>query len=518
MGMVVGTGWLVLARRHHVSAASTRLVLCAGVAVACIGLGMFRFSSYDMSLQQTELNARVGDNTTVVGTVVREPDRRAATTFLTVATGDTRVRVSTDVYTPVRYGDTVAVTGKLAVPEPFATDFGRTFDYPGYLRAEGITHTMSFVEVTIQESAPASVLRLLYTMKSFILERLYRVIKEPEAALGAGLLFGVQTGLDDELMDDFRVAGVVHIIVLSGYNILLVVLFVMYILSYLLPFRFRLVAGIGAIVLFALFVGFSPSVVRASIMAILLLVSSLLARPYSIMRALLLAATSMVLLNPYILRYDIGFQLSCMATLGLIMIAPTLEQWFRRVPSGWLQTRSFLVATIATQIAVAPLLLYHIGQWSFVAIPANLLILPLVPVAMLCTFLTVLVAVASTVLALPVAFVATLTLSSIIGLAKLCASIPYAVVTVPAFPGYIVPVLYGGLCYLWYRYVYQPPLRASTVVPRHDPFDLSSVALYTIEDEEDLKPKPSPRSVPVSPKHKSGVAAATPDETPIFFR
>lgn len=427
---------------------SLALLLTMSVGLAAISLGIVRMDSAKDLMVARIAAVPVGE-TTITGHVIREPDVREGMTMLTVAIAETRVLIRVDRYSDIRYGDTIEASGKLERPETFVTDFGREFDYPGYLEARGITHTMSFVTPTIMKRDESSFLARLYQVKQYFLGHLSEVLPDPAYGLGAGLLLGVQAALGEELVDDFRAAGIVHIVVLSGYNIMLVVAFVLAVTSFFLPFRLRLIVAGGAIIVFALLVGYSPSVMRATTMALLFLLTALLARPYDILRVLVLAGTLMVASNPYILLFDIGFQLSFIATLGLILIAPQFEQLFTKVTT-WFGIKTFLIATIATQIAVLPLILYHIGEWSLVAIPVNLLALPMVPVAMLTTFLAGFFALFSTMIALPLALLAQVSLMYIIGVATFAAKLPLATVTVPAFSGYLLPVLYLLMALGWY--------------------------------------------------------------------
>ncbi|MFM2423741.1 MAG: hypothetical protein RLZZ70_128 [Candidatus Parcubacteria bacterium] len=508
----------------------TSVVLIGGVGIFCVALGMLRFLQAEVMLDDTQLARLVGTEVVLEGVIVREPDVRANQVLLTVKTEDTAVLVSTDRYTTVQYGDVVSVSGTLLVPESFTTDLGRTFDYVGYLRARGITHSISFASVTvIGTETPIPGVASLYTMKQLFLERLALVIPEPEVALGAGLLLGVQSALGEELEEAFRTTGIIHIVVLSGYNIMLVVAFVLFVLSFVLAYRWRLVVGIVAIIVFALLVGYSPSVMRASLMAMLFLFVALLARPYLIMRMLLLAGVLMLVWNPYLLRYDIGFQLSFMATLGLILVAPHLEAAWLRV-TAWLSIRSFLVATVATQIAVAPLLLYHMGEWSLVAVPVNLLVLPMVPVAMLLTFITGLLALVSPVLAMPVGALASASLTYIITIAKTVATLPFAAVSVPPFSGLFVPLAYVVLGALWYHLTHYQSRKGqgtliepgeTTMGEHYDTWEVVPESLISTKAPLVSQPYQFPKSSLVQ-KTKTAVSSdktvKADDDVPIFFR
>ncbi len=312
---------------------------------------------------------------------------------------------------------------------------------------------MQFAEVLVVSSGHGyKTLAFLLDTKQQLLTGIESVLGEPQSGLGTGLLLGVKQALGDELEKTFRTAGIIHIVVLSGYNIMLIVAFVMFMLSFFLRKRVRIIVGLIAVVAFALMVGLSATVVRASVMAGLLLVAQALARTYDVTRALIFAGTVMVFLNPYLLLYDIGFQLSFMATLGLVLLVPRFEAMLV-TGSVWVTAREYLLSTVATQIAVLPLLLYYIGEVSLVAIVVNLLVLPLVPLAMLTTFVAGVFALISPTLAVPFVFVAHFTLTYIIEVATWFSSIPFAAITVPAFSAPWVGVMYGGML-LSYAYLF----------------------------------------------------------------
>jgi len=244
-----------------------------------------------------------------------------------------------------------------------------------------------------------------------------------------------------------------HIVVLSGYNIMLVVTFFMYVLAYVLPYRARLITGMIGITCFALLVGLSATVVRASIMASLLLLIRFGGMTHNILRSLFFAGIIMLVINPFLLLYDVGFQLSFVATLALIVFAPYVQTWFWWVPI-FVGTREFLVATITTQLLVTPLILFHIGEVSLVAVAVNVLVLPMVPVAMLLTFITGLIAFISMPLALPIAWLAHLSLFYILFLASTFASLPVASASVPAFSVVTLVCMYAVLLtLLWYIFI-----------------------------------------------------------------
>jgi len=418
-------------------------IFLLSLVLAALALGLLRVEV--TTWHTPELSTRVGEEVTLVGTVVRDPDVRAETVALTVReerSGDL-VLVSTDRFSPYAYGDRVRVSGEIERPELFTTELGRTFNYPGYLRARGVTLTLPFAEVTVLESGGGNpIVRFLLTGKHRFMEALELVLPEPQAGLGEGLTLGVKRALGPELEKTFRETGIIHIVVLSGYNVMIVAEAIMRLLAFVFRPRTRLMLGVLGISLFALIVGLGATVVRASIMAILVLIARATGRVYAVVRALTIAGIMMLLINPYLLVFDPGFQLSFVATLGLIFVSPLIEARLGLVPTT-LQIREFVTATLATQLMVLPLLLYLIGTFSLVAVAVNVLVLPMVPAAMVLVFATGMLSMLSLSLGTLVGFPAHLALSYIIAVPELFARMPFAAMSVPPFPFWVTVLLYG---------------------------------------------------------------------------
>jgi len=451
------------------------LLLCVGLSGAACGL--VRVEVADWSFADSTLQSAVGTEVDLIGTIVRDPEVRERTQHLYVQIDevDEIILVYTDRHGSYAYGDHVTVSGEVRAPTAFATEFGRTFDYPGYLRARGVQYVMSFATITVTDSGGGNpVISRLLGVKHAFMRQLERVMPEPQVGLGEGLLLGVKQALGDELERIFRQTGIIHIVVLSGYNIALVVIFVRYLLSFLFPYRLQLVVGVLAIVAFALMVGLSATVVRASLMASFILFAKFIGRTYAVIRGLFVAGVIMLLVNPYLLVYDVGFQLSFVATLGLILLAPQLERWFLWVPTI-AGIREVLLATLSTQLFVLPILLYQIGEFSVVSVLVNVLVLPMVPVAMLLTLATGLMGALSVTAALALTYPTSWSLSYIIEVARWFAALPFAAYIVPAFSFWWVIGLYVALGYGLWRLM--SPVRTTT-----DPF-----AEWTIEDEAVLK-------------------------------
>lgn len=453
-----------------------------------------------LRFDQSPLMAEVGEVVMLEGIVKRDVEKGNSNAKVYLETEAGMVLVFIDRHTTIKYGDKIIIKGKLDEPESFDTDLGRTFDYKNYLRAQGAGFIIRYGEIELLDSSQGnSVLASLLNLKEKFKTSLESNLPEPASGLALGLLLGVKGAISDELEEDFRRSGVIHIVVLSGYNIMLVVGFVLFIIGRLVRARARFILGIGAIICFACLVGFSATVVRASLMASLLLFVELTGRRYDALRALMVAGVFMLMLNPYLLLYDVGFQLSFVATWGLIVFSPAIEKWLSVLPET-LGIRSLVSATVATQLAVLPLLLYQIGEVSLVSIFTNILVLPMVPVAMLFAFFLGVVGLFSTALALPFTALAYASLSYIVFVAGKLADFYLAAVSVPVFPITLVFFMYGLLIYLWQR-------PATQVVGEGE-----SLSDWTIVEESELNIKPETKTKVAEPKEGSAT------DVPIFFR
>jgi competence protein ComEC len=195
------------------------------------------------------------------------------------------------------------------------------------------------------------------------------------------------------------------------------------------------------LLLFITMVGFPASAIRAGIMGFLVLFAQYIGRLNRSGNAILLAAAIMLLVNPKLLRDDIGFQLSFAAACGLIYLAPLIEKYFQKIPN-FLSLRDSMVMTLAAQIMTLPLIIYHFDQLSVLAPLVNVLVLPIVPLIMMSGLASLLTG----LIWLPIARVAIwlpwLILSYLIKVVELFAEIPFVAFEMNNFPWWLIPVSY----------------------------------------------------------------------------
>lgn len=363
-----------------------------------------------------------------------------------------RTLVRADRFSGVSYGDSVKIAGSISLPEPFVTDTDRIFAYDEFLRKESVGTIISFAQVEVVDTGGGNFIKSsLLKVKSAYLSSIKRYIPDPAASLLGGLTVGTKQALGKDLERDFRVTGIIHIVVLSGYNVVIIAEAIMFTLRYFST-RVRTVLGVIAIGLFAVLVGGGATVVRAAVMAAVALVARMFGREALAIQALFFAGAIMLLFNPLLLLHDPSFQLSFLATLGLILLSERFEKIF-----SWIRHKGFreiTTATFAVQITVLPLLLYMVGELSIVALPVNLLVLTSVPIAMLLGFLTGvfgLVPLVSTFLAPVFGILAFLVLKYELVVIDIFARLPFAAVTLPEFPFLFVIIIYALMIFLFLK-------------------------------------------------------------------
>lgn len=411
-------------------------IILLAIFIFSFGLGILRYEIKEIRNENVRLNSLLGEKVTLSGVISDEPAVKDQSVQLIVAeeTGS-KILVSTGLFPEFEYGDEISVTGKLERPENFETDTGRDFDYINYLAKEDIFYQISFAQAKFISAGHGSFLKTkLFAFKNAFTDKINLLIKEPESSLLGGLLLGAKNSLGKELQNDFRVAGVSHIVALSGYNISIVAVGIMYVLAFL-PKALSLSFGVLGILLFAIMTGGTATVMRASIMALLVLLARGTNRKYDITRALLLAGVFMLIQNPKILVFDISFQLSFLATIALIFISPLVEKRVTFITlwggqADKYKLREIVVSTIATQIFVLPFLIYKTGLVSVFGLLANVLILPFISWVMLFGFLTGMLGFISITLATPIAFLTSLILSYMLKVIYIFSHLPFASLTI----------------------------------------------------------------------------------------
>lgn len=297
-----------------------------------------------------------------------------------------------NLYPEYDFNDKIVASGKLKIPEDFDG-----FEYRNYLYAKGIYYIMYYPKIErdgqIQNNKEDSfynqTLSSTWRFRKYINDLIKKIFPQPQAGIVNAVMLGSETDINEDILKDFNKTGTRHIFAVSGSNITLISVALMYFLLALglkrdYAFYFAVLGILG----FVSIVGFPSSAVRAAIMGGTILLAVKVGRLSSAGNAIVFAASAMLLYDPNLSRYDVGFQLSFLAVLGIIYIFPRLNASFEKY-SDFCGIKTILLITVSAQIATLPIVINSFGNFSFSSTLANVFILPFVPVVMLGGFLVV---------------------------------------------------------------------------------------------------------------------------------
>ncbi|GIV83390.1 MAG: hypothetical protein KatS3mg052_0397 [Candidatus Roseilinea sp.] len=400
--LALGVSVLALLGAWRLRSAAEAIWLAAFCALVALGALRYALSA---PLPSPQSIARYnGQRVTLEGVIAAEPDVRPTHTNLRLrpwrmlgasgfdeALDDlvlVRIAAGTDA-TRWRYGDAVRASGLLDAPPRMSA-----FDYREYLARQGVFSWMPRPRALarIGEGYGNPLFARLLDAKDAVRQAVRRILPRPEAALLNGILIGDDKDIPDDVQEAFRRTGTSHIVAISGFNVSIVIALVIPLLGRMLNPRRAALFAIPVIAVYAVFVGASASVVRAATMAGIGLFGALFWRKGFTLNTLCAAACLMLVANPHTL-FDVGFQLSFMATLGLVLYADRLSGPVR----AWAQLRlrneraqkalmlilDGALVTLAAQLTTLPLILATYNQLSIISLLANILILPLQPPIMI---------------------------------------------------------------------------------------------------------------------------------------
>lgn len=363
--------------KHRVA----RLIFVAG---SCLAFGIWRF---DATIPETKQLFWMNTSAAFVGRVLSVSGQGKTATHV--------VRLETVNGAVVRSpGERLAMKTGVGLEVGAKISFVCTAKIPGISSSNAVRRKSlarkgvwsecgSAAEVrTLEPPSSLNPLTWLARWRKSLTGRIKRVLPPDEAALVAGILYGEQD-FSDELNEDFKRAGLMHLVAVSGSNVTIVVSMCLA-LALGMGLRRRQAFWFVTIALLAFvgFVGFSSSVLRAAFMGWLVILARHVGRMARTWRLLLMAAAILNLSNPWLLEFDPGFALSFLATWGLLAWTPIFSRWFERVPETF-GLRETMATTFGATLMTSPYLAWAFGRMSLAGLMTNALALPLVPWAML---------------------------------------------------------------------------------------------------------------------------------------
>jgi competence protein ComEC len=426
-----------------------------GLGLAFLFLGMLRFDFSIPKADESRIEFFNEQNVTFIGVVSEDADIRVDHVKLKVESLELKdneqkvsgvVLVKTFLYPQYDYGDKLELNCDLRQPTTF-----EGFEYDKYLARYNIYSTCYYPKITLLSSGHGNfIFKGLYYVKAKFMEIINKILPEPQASFLAGILIGARRGIPQDLTLNFNRTGITHIVAISGYNITIIAVLLMILFKNLfIPRKKAFWMIVVGILFFTIITGATAAVVRASIMGIIVLLAKQMGRASKVFNILVLTCLIMLLINPKILFFDIGFQLSFLATLGLIYVSPIFEEYTKRIPELF-GFKEALITTLSAILMTTPIILYNFERFSIVAPLVNVLILPVIPVAMCVGFIAVTGGLIWIGIGKVVGWAVWFLLGYVILMAEWFGSLPWASIEVPKLHWSLVVAMYVLIGWFYY--------------------------------------------------------------------
>jgi competence protein ComEC len=342
-------------------------------------------------------------------------------------------------YPEYAYGDLLKISCQLKTIENKDAEF----DYRMYMAKEGVLYSCENKKFSkIGENKGNFLLGLVLKTKNLFEKNVKAVIAQPEGSLAGGLLFGGSSGLSKEIQNDFSRTGMTHIVAVSGYNVTIIAEYLIMLGIFLGLWRKQAIwFAIFGVAIFVTASGLPASAVRAGVMSSVLLWAMKHGRLTSAENAIIFAGAVMLFSNPLLLRYDVGFQLSFLATLGIVLSSSFWEKSFIKKQKA-LGISEAIALSLSAQIFVLPIIAYNFHITSLISLLANVFILPIIPLSMLLVFLVSVFGFFFPLLSLLLAWLAYLPLHYELWLIHVLANFPWASVEIEKFSVWWMAIYY----------------------------------------------------------------------------
>ena len=418
------------------------------ILVTCVVAFMFGAIRFAAEPAGDDLLRHAGyENVSVTGVIVEEPEATNTSVKLIISVSEIDgekasgiLLVHTSRYPTMEYGDMLNITGALELPP----DNFNGFDYRAYLESQGIFTSMFFPDVElISEGQGPQPLQTIHSLRYRLGEALRQSLPEPESSLARGILLGLRGDIPDSLNESFQLSGTTHILAISGQNMAIIAGIVLSIATRLFgkhrPTYF--VITLAVLWIYALLAGMSPPVLRAVIMVSIYLLGIYLGRQSSGLTAVAFSASVMIAVNPRIL-WQISFQLSFAAVVGLMILTPIIQGWLARTRMPKVVSESLSVG-LGAILATLPLTAYYFGYTSLVTLPATFFAALVLPAVIVITAIVAIVGVFWIPIAQVIGWIDWLLLKYFILVVQGFAAIPHAAVEIPQVKAWLIWTYYG---------------------------------------------------------------------------
>jgi len=372
-----------------------------GFCILFLALGILRVQISEFNIANNKLIKFNGNGKVVLtGVISNEPDIRDTSQIIKVKVSDSTILVTTKRYPEYKYLDNLKITGKLETP--MVAD---NFNYKNYLLKDHIYSVMAFpkIEVTSkkhQYNVYSYFYEKILFCKQKIRDSIQHNFSPPQSSILEGTILGDNGAMTSDLKNKLNITGLRHVISVSGTHIVILSSIIMSLLLAIGLWRGQaFYIAIIFICIFIILTGLPSSGIRAGIMGGLYLLAQKLGRQSNGSRVIVIACTAMLLINPLLLIYDVGFQLSFLAVMGLIYLEPFIKFLIKKFTKDKIEELVNVISTtFAAQIFTLPIMIYNFGNISFVSPITNLLISPIIYLLMVFGFLASIAGIFSNVL------------------------------------------------------------------------------------------------------------------------
>jgi competence protein ComEC len=392
-----------------------RRLLIVGFLTLAIFLGAFYSRAYEY-IKFEKSSVVYGKSDVILGKIVSSPtnsQKSQSFDFETEQGAMLSVRINS--YEQLRYGDEISMDGTVK----------KLTTSTSYMKKDGIVGTVDYPKIiSVKEQNGFSIKGGLFSIRDSMAQVYKKTLNQNESALMVGILLGQESA---DFPADFKQAmknsGTTHITALSGYNITILISALFYVLSFLFSRKTTFWVSIVGIILFVIMTGAQSSVIRAALMGSLVIIAQRLSRIYSFKQAMAVSAFAMLIANPLVLKFDVGFVLSFLSLAGITYVAPIVATFIAFRNEIVEKIKKLFCETFAAQVAVLPVLSAYFGGFSLAGLVSNILVLPLIPITMFIGFVAGIAGMIWMPLANLFSFVLSLPLALEVGIIKLFGSI-----------------------------------------------------------------------------------------------
>lgn len=278
----------------------------------------------------------------------------------------------------VKYGDIICGVGKLTIPQK--PIFPYNFDYNLFLQRENIYTIFYQQNFEFADQKANKIKYLSMKIRDNIENKIDKYFKEPYSSIIKSIITGNKNVLDKNIKENFTNTGLIHILVISGLHIGFCMAIFMFVYRLLgLKLNYVYILTIITLFFYVLLTGATSPTLRAFIMASCILITLMINREPLIYNGLALSALIILILNPQTL-FTASFQLSFLATIGIIYLYPKFSNCFGRIKNIYIKyIWNIICVTLSAQIALIPLLVFYFGKFSIISFILNLVIVPIIP-------------------------------------------------------------------------------------------------------------------------------------------